>query len=648
MPALLATVQIGGSWALAAADDLHRSQGRWMAALACVVIACVALIWRRTAPVPVLVATIACSGAGVLVMGTPDTLVGGLSDAVALYSLAVHRERRQVMVGGAVAIAVSLATVAPLTKSLADGLLNCTLNVLYYVVITALGQLRQQYKQRRRALAEQLAEAERARRAAAGSERERLARDLHDVAGHHLSAVVVHSGAVSRTTDPDLKRQALAAAADTGRDVLRALTRLVDVMGPQDPDGGLDSSLPQLCQGLARLGVPVSLTIEGRTPRLRPEVGMAAYRIVQESLTNAMRYAPGAPVAVEVRHVPGAIELLVANEAPAEDAAVPALGTGRGIAGMRERAEALGGTLTAAAAERTKEVSRSRDTMLTEARDTGLAGWTVQAVLPTISGGGRRLGWSEVLDATVVASCAILPALVAFTPPEPILGHASTMGAAAIVVFLLLRGVPLWWRRRAPYLALGGLAAMDIAAALTAGTQAQSLLALLLIGAPAEMVAVYAVGGHARHGRRTWPAPFIGAVPWAVTFTVLLVTDPETEQTSGVIPFTLGAGGLFGVLVLLPFWAWGKTVTGRGQRWEATARETMAARTGEAVQAERHRVALGLRATVLDHTARLVRAAEAGMAGTEADARAALDSVTELARTALLDMRALLDALEEE
>ncbi|QXJ21775.1 hypothetical protein AGRA3207_002662 [Actinomadura graeca] len=665
MPALLATVQIAGSWGLAALSDIHRGQGRWMTAIACVIVAGVALIWRRKAPVPVLVAAVACSGAGVLVMDTPDTLFGGLSDSVALYSLAVHRDRRQAMIGAVAAGTVAIATVLPSVRSPSELVLNCTLSVLAYVVITALGQLRRQYQQRRRVLAAQLAEAERARGAAAASERERLARDLHDVAGHHLSAVVVHSGAVSRTGDPELIREALSAAADTGRDVLRALTRLVDVMGPDDLGGGLDTGLPQLCQGLSRLGVPVSLAIEGRTRRLRPEVGMAAYRIVQESLTNAMRYAPGAPVTVEVRHVPGAIELLVANEAPAEDAAVPALGTGRGIAGMRERAESLGGTLTAAPADLldvplgrsqgasedgdSSEVSRSRETMLTDVRDTapsGPRGWTVRAVLPT-SGGRRRLGWPEVLDTTVAASCAFLPALVGFIPPEPILGRTSAGMAAVMLVMLVLRGVPLWWRRRAPYTALGTLAAMDVAWALTAGAHTPPFLALLLVGAPAEMIAVYAVGGHARRGSRTWPAPLIGAVPWAAAFAVLLVTDPETEQTSSVIPFALGAGGLFGVLVLLPFWAWGRTVTGRGQRWEATARETMAARTGEAVQAERHRVALGLRATVLDHTARLVRAAEAGMAGTEEDARAALASVTELARTALLDMRALLDALEE-
>ncbi|MBT2209243.1 histidine kinase [Actinomadura sp. NEAU-AAG7] len=627
VPAGLAVLQLGGTWGLAELNDLRVAQGRWMLTIACVLAGCVALIWRRAAPEPVLAAAIACSAGAVLAMGTTDSLVSGLADSVALYTLAVHRGRVRAMAGGAVTGAVSVASVVPLQHSPAEVALNAMLSVLSAVVITALGQLRAEYKRRRRALAEQLAEAERARRAAAGSERERLARDLHDVAGHHLSAVVVHSGAVARGGDPAMAREALSAAADTGRDVLRALTRLVDVMGPDVPDGGLGTSLPQLCQGLTRLGVPVSLVVGGRARKLRPEVSTAAYRIVQESLTNAMRYAPGAPVTVEVGYVPGAVELTVANEAPGKDTTVPSLGTGRGISGMGERARSLEGTLTAGPSG---------------------GGWTVRASLPTSSGKVRRRpGWPEVLDATVAAGCATAPPLLAFTPPEPLLGSASPGLAALIIGLLLLRGVPLWWRRRAPYLVLGALAALDIAAALTVGAHSQQFLALLLIGAPAEMVAVYAVAGHARRGP-TWPAALVGAVPWAVTFTTLIVTDPETEQTSGVIPFGLGTGWGFGLLVLLPFWAWGRAVTGRGRRWEATARETMAAREGEAVQAERNRVALGLRATVLDHTARLVRSAEAGLSGTGEDVKAALEAVTELARAALLDMRALLDALERE
>ncbi|WP_329522147.1 ATP-binding protein [Spirillospora sp. NBC_01491] len=661
VPGALACAQLFGTWLLTTGVDRPLGHGQWTAVAVSVIGSCLALIWRRVAPVPVLAAAVLLNGAGLLAVQSTETLVAGLSDGVALYSVAVQRGRRVAMAGCLATFTVAFAVALPVEQTASDLALNEALNVLYYIVVTALGQLRREHRERRDRLAERLAGADRERSAAAGSERERLARDLHDVAGHHLSAVVVHSGAVARRSDPELTAAALSAAAETGRDVLKALSRLVDVMGTESEDGELDAMLPALCQGLIRVGVPVSLVVEGapsasrgpllatlrraralrgaaEEPRgsgLRPEVSTAAYRIVQESLTNALRYAPGASVAVEVRHLPDAVEVAVVNEAPSEGGSVPALGTGRGIAGMRGRAKALGGTLAAGPDES--------------------GGWSVRAVLPTsptspaaLAGTRRGPGWPEVLDAAVVVFCAILPPLLAFLPPDPVLGGWSAGGSVLVVIALVARAVPLWWRRRAPYLTLGALILIDVGWALTAGARSVDLLGVLVLGCTAEMIAVYSVAGHARPGRPTWPAPFAATLPWAVAWTVLLVTAPDARPGPWTIPFGLAGGVLFGALVLLPFWAWGRTVTGRGQRWETTARETVATRTGEAVQAERHRVALGLSGTVLEHTARLVRIAEAGAAGTPQDAREALDGVVEQARAALIDMRALLDALDEE
>ncbi|MFD0537489.1 hypothetical protein ACFQY7_30795 [Actinomadura luteofluorescens] len=104
------------------------------------------------------------------------------------------------------------------------------------------------------------------------------------------------------------------------------------------------------------------LRVEGRARRLPAEVTTTAYRTVQESLTNAMRYAAGAEVRVCVRYAPRAVRLTIENDAVAARAAVPALGGGRGIRGMRERAAGLGGVLTAApprrAAGRSPRTSR--------------------------------------------------------------------------------------------------------------------------------------------------------------------------------------------------------------------------------------------------------------------------------------------------
>ncbi|GLZ04780.1 hypothetical protein Acsp03_22460 [Actinomadura sp. NBRC 104412] len=628
VPALLAFAQIIGTWLLTAGTDQPLERGRWTVAVAAILGCNAALIWRRIAPAPVLAATLVLGAAGIVAVDTTEALAGGVADGVALFSLAVHRDRRQAMIGCIAAYAVMSVAFAPVREGTAALLTNGILDAAAYIAITALGQLRRQHKARRRDLAARLAAEERERRDAAGAERERLARDLHDVAGHHLSAVVVHTTAASRIDDPDLTGRALTSAADTGRDVLKALSRLVDVVGgPESGDGRLDTLLPPLCQGLTRLGVPVSLSVEG-TRRLRPQVANAAYRIVQEALTNAMRYAQGAAVSVDVRHGSENVEVVVRNGKPPEEIPIPAMGGGRGIAGMRERADSLGGTLTAGPDE-----------------DTG--GWVVRAVLPHSPSTGRGPGWPEVLDGATLGVCVALPAVLAFAPPDAFLRGWPVGAAALAMVAIIGRALPLWWRRRAPSTVLASLIVIDCVWAVLAGLAgSETMLTLLFFGSAATMVAVSSVGCHARQGVPTWPAPLVAGVPGGVAFAAAAALDHPTgplEMTVlGVIAW------VFAVLVLLPFWAWGRAIAARRAQWETDALETMAARTGEAVVAERHRIAMGLRATVLKHTARLVRAAEDGMASAETDAQKALADVAEHARAALTDMRALLDALQEE
>ncbi|MBO2448175.1 hypothetical protein J4573_13810 [Actinomadura barringtoniae] len=628
VPAVLAVAQLSVTWLIDEDAEHKLSQGDWMIATSAVVLSALALLWRRRAPVPVLVVTVLIGDLATVAIGHHDTVVGGVADGVALYSLAVHRGRRQAVLGALFAYFVAFAAYVPRQKGGPDFVSTEVIDVFFYALVTTLGQIRRQQKVRRRELMERLDEADRERRAAAESERERLARDLHDVAGHHLSAVVVHSGAAARLDSPDLTTEALRTAADTGRDVLTSLSRLVDVVGPQADDGGLEALLPPLCHGLSRLGIPISLEVEGRARRLPPDVVTAAYRIVQESLTNAMRYASGRPVAVEVRYVPGALEISVGNEAAENgDVAPPPLGTGRGIAGMTERAAGVGGTL--------------------EAGPDPAGGWSVQAVLPT-SRPRRGPGWQEVLDALAVLFCAVLPTLLAFTPPDQALKDVTFGEGALICAAIVLRALPLWWRRRFPYAVLAVLTVIDSIWLVSAALWYHELAAVTAIGAGASMIAVYSVAAYARPRTHTWPAAIIAGLPWGLMLSVSLVVDKDQSGPVALrILYGLGAGTLFATLILLPFWAWGKTIARRGRRWEASALETMAARTGEAVLAERHRVAMGLRGTVLDHTSRLVRAAEAGLAGTGSDAQAALDVVTTQARAALIDMRELLDAMEE-
>ncbi|GAA1531675.1 histidine kinase [Actinomadura kijaniata] len=627
VPAAAATILLWLTRGMAAEPGAEPTSFQWTATVVTVAVTCAALVLRRWAPVPVFGVVLVTAAAGALLIDHPDTVVYGLVEVVALYSVAAHLDRRTATLGGCAAFAVALMLGVPVRDGPQSLLAELVLDAALYMAVVACGQLRRQRKERRRALAARLAAADAERRAAALAERHRLARDLHDVAGHHLSAVVVHSGAVAGVGDPELARQALGAAAEKGREVLKSLSRLVDVVGAQSVDGDLRTVLPPLCRGLSEFGVPVALEVEGRARRVPPEVGFAAYRIVQEALTNAVRYAAGAPVRVTVRYVPGSLELTVANDAPSGGGTAPGLGSGRGVAGMAERATELGGTLRAG--------------------PDAAGGWTVATALPTGGGPRRGPGWDEALDAAAIAMCAVLP-LVAFTPPDPLVRDFPGWAVPLVAAALAARTAPLWWRRRAPRLAVAALAVTTLVCGTAAALWRPELLPVLMFGCGAEMVAVYSAACYGGRTAPTWPAALFAAAPWGVVLGLVMVEPADAR--AGLAPallFGLLAGGTAVTVALLPFWVWGRLVAARSRHWETEALATMAAHTGQAVLAERDRVARGLRGGVLDHTGRLVRVAEAGLAGDADDRRAALTAAADEARAALTGMRALLAAMEE-
>ncbi|WP_156043815.1 sensor histidine kinase [Cellulomonas sp. URHE0023] len=192
-------------------------------------------------------------------------------------------------------------------------------------------------------------------RSAVADERARLARELHDVAAHHLSGMVVQAAAVERLVgrDPEAARAGALWLRDQGRETLDSLRQVVGLLRRDEtPDGtapvpGL-AALESLVRGARELGDTVELSQVGTGSPLPPLADVSAYRVVQQSLTNARQHAPGAPVRVRVVHTPGEVVLEVTN-GPDGRAAGPA-GGGRGGAGlavMRERAALVGGTLDA-------------------------------------------------------------------------------------------------------------------------------------------------------------------------------------------------------------------------------------------------------------------------------------------------------------
>ena len=190
-------------------------------------------------------------------------------------------------------------------------------------------------------------------RQAVVEERLRVARELHDAVGHAMTAIVMQATAARRAweADPDLAAGHVAALRDTTSQAVEDLHALV-VSGavtlegvPADTTGV--ASLRALAGQARRRGLPVRLDVTGPEAPLSPAASQAAYRIVQEAITNAARHAPGAQVEVTARFDGGRLALEVTNQPP-DWPPLPAVGTGgHGLPGMRERATACGGTIEA-------------------------------------------------------------------------------------------------------------------------------------------------------------------------------------------------------------------------------------------------------------------------------------------------------------
>jgi signal transduction histidine kinase len=205
--------------------------------------------------------------------------------------------------------------------------------------------------------------------AAHQAERTRIARELHDVVAHQLSAIAVQAGAariaaesaqVPAGNQAPAGGQAPAAVLATVERLAReALTELNHLLGALRREQADDPArrpsptlgeLETLVDAARAAGVPADLAIEGGPRRLSPGVELSCYRIIDEALTNVARHAPGAPTRVVLRYRPGGLDIEVANGPPpggAQPAAPRPASGGRGVRGMRERAELYGGRLDA-------------------------------------------------------------------------------------------------------------------------------------------------------------------------------------------------------------------------------------------------------------------------------------------------------------
>lgn len=256
---------------------------------------------------------------------------------LALNRLARGRERRVSVWGLAAMMAV-----VPVT-AIADGWVEAAIAVGAVCVAWAWGDAGRVRQLRRQA----------EMRDAVRQERRRIARELHDVIAHNVSMMVVQATAAEDGFDkrPEQAREALGAISSAGRTALSELRRMLALVRPEadeDPDvrqSGLES-LDQLAASLRAVGLAVSVREVGPNVRIAAGVDMSAYRIVQEALTNTLRHARANHAEVIVRYGCEALEIEISDDGTASGARSGA-SEGRGILGMRERAELLGGALEA-------------------------------------------------------------------------------------------------------------------------------------------------------------------------------------------------------------------------------------------------------------------------------------------------------------
>ncbi|MBE3015049.1 two-component sensor histidine kinase [Microbispora sp. NEAU-D428] len=199
------------------------------------------------------------------------------------------------------------------------------------------------------------AEAERRRHiaeATRAAERTRIARELHDVVTHHVTAMVVQAEAARYlTAAPDRLDAALSAVTGTGRRAIADLRHLLDLLNPDHSDPS-DVRMPSvgelhtLVEQTRLAGQPVEFAEEGRPAESAGSAEFVAYRVVQESLTNALKYAHGSHTEVRVRYSEKEIIVEVGTDGSGSRAGSPG-GSGRGLAGLRERVETLGGEFSA-------------------------------------------------------------------------------------------------------------------------------------------------------------------------------------------------------------------------------------------------------------------------------------------------------------
>ncbi|MFS8098814.1 sensor histidine kinase [Lentzea alba] len=311
----------------------ERSDWPWWVVIACAAAVALPITVRRFWPMNALTVVLAATVAAIMLQVLPTQALGAPVAAVCfvLYSAAVDRSPAWSMTG----VVVSVIAIAGVSGGEWENILASTaaLGAVWVIGYTT--------RMRRSFLAREAAQ--RASQALV-DERMHIARELHDVVAHNLSLIAVQAGNAAHVRSPEHAYEALQVISETSRAALTEMRSLLGVLRSDAslaPSPGLEG-LASLADRASLAGVRVTLDVRGDS--VVPEgVGLSAYRIVQEALTNVVKHAAPASCTAVVEVRDGAVHIEVVDDGPG----VRELGVGHGLIGMRERVAVYGGTFSA-------------------------------------------------------------------------------------------------------------------------------------------------------------------------------------------------------------------------------------------------------------------------------------------------------------
>ncbi len=612
------------------------TSGLALLAVVCAMTSATTVAWRSRAPeAAVLVAGGGAIGYEALI-GThalhPDDLVVALAVLLAMYTAGARGvSRREIaQLAGLVFYGIVVCVVA----ASATSSLNVSNVVEYALPIAVVPASAGLLVGRQRDLAERLAvattrlrgEEEMRLALVAEAERNRVARDLHDVVAHALSVMVVQAGAarITLATEPDLTRAALEEVVQAGRAAMVELRRIIGVGLNGRNEGGPPFGLAGIVALIERRragGLAIQMAVTGSDPAAPAAVDIALYRLVQEALTNIVKHAPSAEAEVNVAIAPGAVDVLVRNSPPKEPTgSVTAPGSGQGLIGMRQRVESCDGHLSyGPRPDGGFEVLARIPLTASREKPSYSLGRRSSACMARI----RALGpWPAVVSAMCLLGAD------AYASPDR--GQPLALNVALAACMAL----PLIWRRRSPlwFLVAVNLLALPISNAVASDKD------LFLVGTYVFALPVWAVAA--------WSASGAAAVG--------LVLAAGFDLGECLYWHVGGISIAANLLLTGLLWIAGRGV--RSQRLLATDLERAHSRLETEQQArellrlaaERTRMVRELHSLVAEQVSAMIVVAESTQKVIGVDSAASIAAVEQTGREALTRLREILGLLRAE